>query len=1484
MPNKINGYVAAFFMFLVVTSYAQERICEFWGTATVRGVLVSNDATVTAYDEGGQKCGTSEPGNIQGGIYGIRVFGDDPTTTEDEGASLGDHITFRINNELANVVSGSPVWIYSGVAGEVVECNIAVPDVPPSASVGGPYSGSEGAAISFNGSGSTGAVRYNWDFGNGETATTTEASYTYVDGYADNGTYTVTLTVENNSGQSDTESTSVTVSNVNPVVNGGGNKSGAEGGSIAFAGSFTDAGSADTHTYSWNFGDGNTSPSLSTSHSYVQNGSYTATLTVTDDDGGQGSSSVTVTVNNVAPQSVSAGSDKSANEGSSIAFSGSATDPGADDVLTYSWNFGDGQSATGRNVNHAYADNGSYTVTLTVSDGDDQSTDQITATIANVAPVASAGGPYQAVVNIPIQFQGGVTDQGSGDTHTFEWDLDNDGSYDDHTGQFPTQTYNSEATHTIGVRVTDDDGASSTASTTVNVITGVPITITTTHESAGLNIIVNGQVYTAPQTLLFNPGQQVTLEAPYDQAAGYGHRYHFYAWSEGGTRVKTITVPASPTTYRARYAEQFFLNIETGGVNASHSGEGWYEAGSEVSIDVDAAVLGGEGQTRYTFASWQGTGSGSYTGGNRTAQVTMYGAVDQVVQWSEEYYLEVATAYGEATGEGWYQPGAQVEIGITTNIDAEEGTRLAFQGWTGAGAGSYTGPANPATVTMNGPIVETAVWKTEHRLDLVSEYGVPTGGGWYTAGSTAEVSIDPSVEAGENTRIQFKRWMGVGTGAYTGTASSFSIVIQGPVTETAEWHEQHLVEVVSVRGNPLGGGWVDEGQLVTLSVDSAVAVSNEIRYQFAAWAGTGIGSYTGTERIVDILVGGPIRQEASWREQYYLTTSATPANGGTIVEFPPPGGWADAGSTVQLTAVGNGSENYGFLNWLGDATGVSNPLSLLMNSPKQVTAEFTQGDVRILTDPVGLRLSIDDVEQITPVVTNWAIGETHTLGAISPQGDDVSTRFAFRSWSDGGAATHDVTIAASPSSYTAFFDASYFVTLESDFGTPVGSGWYAGGTQVEISVDSLVMEGVQIRRRFTGWVGSGSGAVTTTSRTFTLEVASAVTERAEWTHEFKLETPVFPSGLNQVRVEADPPGPWYAPGTTVQLTAIVENPEYSFTGWSGDVEGESATVDVVVQGPMTATANFYAPNSPPEIIAFPTLYLIEDVPYQRSFDWLAQYVKDINDGIDGLTITIDGGDSLEAVIDSDARQVRLLSRANWHGEGVFSIQVADPQGVTAQAQVNVVVVPVDDPPGDFLLISPAHETVFDEWSWSTEFKWRRSENVDEGDTITYNFYFSPNASLSGAGTFAVTFLADTSVLLNVQQTGDYYWGVWAEDKQKQRTRCTAIHKIVLTTSDVKEVDSALPDAFQLHQNYPNPFNPETTIRYSVARAGRVNLTVYDLLGREVQVLFDGAAMPGTYEAVWTGVNASGLELPTGMYFVRIQADGFTDQRKMLLLR
>ena len=98
-------------------------------------------------------------------------------------------------------------------------------------------------------------------------------------------------------------------------------------------------------------------------------------------------------------------------------------------------------------------------------------------------------------------------------------------------------------------------------------------------------------------------------------------------------------------------------------------------------------------------------------------------------------------------------------------------------------------------------------------------------------------------------------------------------------------------------------------------------------------------------------------------------------------------------------------------------------------------------------------------------------------------------------------------------------------------------------------------------------------------------------------------------------------------------------------------------------------------------------------------------------------------------------------------------------------------------------------------------------------------------------------------------------------------------------TSVGQPNSVPPAQFSLGQNYPNPFNPATTIGYSVPRQSQVNITVFNALGQTVSTLVSGIEDAGVHE-----VRFDGTGLASGVYFYRLQADGYVQTRRLLLLK
>ncbi|WP_405266342.1 PKD domain-containing protein [Cellulophaga sp. Ld12] len=244
-------------------------------------------------------------------------------------------------------------------------------------------------------------LTYAWDFGDGTTATTANPPHSFTTV----GTYNVTLTVTDNGTpalSSSEVSLTITVTapaNQAPTAIATSDVTSGEASlDVQFTGdTSTDPDAGDVLMYAWDFGDGTTATTANPSHSFTTVGTYNVTLSVTDNGTPALSSSeisliITVTAPaNQAPTAV-ATSDVTSGEASlDVQFTGdTSSDPDTGDVLTYAWNFGDGNTATTANPSHTFTTADTYNVTLIVTDNGTPILNDISTIVITVAPTPRA--------------------------------------------------------------------------------------------------------------------------------------------------------------------------------------------------------------------------------------------------------------------------------------------------------------------------------------------------------------------------------------------------------------------------------------------------------------------------------------------------------------------------------------------------------------------------------------------------------------------------------------------------------------------------------------------------------------------------------------------------------------------------------------------------------------------------------------------------------------------------------------------------------------------------------------------------------------------------------------------------------------------------------------------------------------------------------------------------------------------------------------
>lgn len=346
------------------------------------------------------------------------------------------------------------------------------PAVPPAARFSfSPTSPRAGQEVSFTDqslAGTSPITAWRWSFGDG--VSTSERSPKHA--YPQPGTYPVSLRVTASDGRTSESIVNLTVAApLRPVADFSVDAASLRAGTpVAFTDRSTPGESALT-SWAWDFGDGATATTRNATHAYANPGDYTVRLVVRDADGTSANATrnITIVATDRTPGPVAdmriEPSRLRANEPTRFI---DASSPGGSPIIGWLWNFGDGGTSALQNPTRAYSEAGRYTVTLTVRAQDGQentATREVTVGAANAAPVARIVAPATAVVGTPVAFDDASTDA-DGTIIAWEWDF-GDGARANEPS--PTHTFDRPGDRTVRLTVTDEMGATASATARVTV-------------------------------------------------------------------------------------------------------------------------------------------------------------------------------------------------------------------------------------------------------------------------------------------------------------------------------------------------------------------------------------------------------------------------------------------------------------------------------------------------------------------------------------------------------------------------------------------------------------------------------------------------------------------------------------------------------------------------------------------------------------------------------------------------------------------------------------------------------------------------------------------------------------------------------------------------------------------------------------------------------------------------------------------------------
>jgi hypothetical protein len=333
------------------------------------------------------------------------------------------------------------------------------------------------------------------------------------------------------------------------------------------------------------------------------------------------------------------------------------------------------------------------------------------------------------------------------------------------------------------------------------------------------------------------------------------------------------------------------------------------------------------------------------------------------------------------------------------------------------------------------------------------------------------------------------------------------------------------------------------------------------------------------------------------------------------------------------------------------------------------------------------------------------------------------------------------------------------------------------------------------------------------------------------------------------------------------------SPLYRSSSGFADVQAAEDGSLLLTNGPLLGSRILRISPVAPAFVSLPPAAAEQGVPYT----YTPQFT-----GTPPTLRLVTGPPSME--VDTLAWSLRWVPNAREAVAGVFRVVLRAENGRgAAEQEWSIRVANVNDPPAPFSLLEPADSSLVSAVAVDpvVSFAWAPSADPDS-DRIRYHL------QVDTAGTFDSAFLrdslcgtSDTVRWTLPRSSQEYFWRVIADDGRlltpstpgRRRLSVSYVPPVVPQVQRAK-IPERIPE-----ETFPGTLAPVATLTYTIARAGMVRLTVFNLLGQEVVRVIDGVQPGGTHQ-----VDIDKLRLPSGVYVYRLQAPGVFETKKMVIAR